>query len=326
MDLDPKFLRTFRAVAERGSFTAAARMLGMTQSGVSQHVRALETELGVTLLIRSNKLVGLTPAGEIFLQSTRRIIDQLDAARSLVREYSGAGGGRLRVGAPVEICGPLSPVVAELRRQHPKTDLLLKAGDNAANHERLTALAFDVALMHSPARHRSVAMVQIARDELVVLARPDHPLSKRERALAKELQDVPIILPFHKSGDPAIWSDFMIEGGVFPKIAVETDSVELAKRLVAEGIGITIAPRWTASAEIEQNRLCAIRLGQVGLWRNWYVAYPQAHAPAAPARSLIRLCSDHLPRMFAGSYEDSRHSGADAAAKQEQKGAISTAP
>jgi DNA-binding transcriptional LysR family regulator len=298
MELEPKFLRAFRAVAERGSFTAAGKMLGTTQSAVSQYVRALEKELGVTLLIRSNKLVGVTPAGEILLQSARQILDQLERARALVREYAGGGGGRLRIGAPNEICGLLFPIIAELRRQLPKTELLVRAADNATNHERLVALALDLALMHTPARHRSVAMVQSGRDELVLLVPPDHPLASRERANAADLQDQPMVLPLRKAGEPSLWNDFLIEGGIFPKLVAETDNVELAKRLVVEGAGLTIAPRWAARAEIEQRQLSAVGLGKIGLWRNWYVAYPQAHAPGAHGRAFIRICADGLPRLF----------------------------
>jgi DNA-binding transcriptional LysR family regulator len=310
MDLDPKFLKTFRAVAERGSFTAAGKMLGMTQSGVSQYVRALEKELGTTLLIRSNKLVGLTPAGEIFLQSARQILDQLERARTLVRDYSGRGGGRLRIGAPAEICGLLSPIIAELRRQLPRTELLVKAAGNATNHERLAAWALDFALMHSPVRHRSVAMVQAGRDELVLLVRGDHPLANAGRVGPAELQQQPLIAPLRKAEDQSLLDDFLIEGGVFPKVVAETDSVELSKRLVMEGFGLTVVPRWAARTEVEKGQLAAVSLGRVGLWRKWYIAYPQAHVPGGHGQTFVRVTADRLSRILAdgarGQQDDGR--------------------
>lgn len=78
MELDIRLLRTFRAVADTRSFTGAAKNLKLTQSSVSQQIVALERGLGVQLLKRSNKFVGLTTAGEIFLQCARQMIDNLD--------------------------------------------------------------------------------------------------------------------------------------------------------------------------------------------------------------------------------------------------------
>jgi LysR family transcriptional regulator, salicylic acid-responsive activator of bsdBCD len=77
MELDIRLLRTFRAVADARSFTGAAKKLKLTQSSVSQQILALERDLGTTLFKRSNKYVGLTTAGEIFLQCARQVIDNL---------------------------------------------------------------------------------------------------------------------------------------------------------------------------------------------------------------------------------------------------------
>jgi DNA-binding transcriptional LysR family regulator len=302
MELDPKFLKAFRAVADCGSFTAAGKMLGMTQSAVSQNIRALEKELGAALLIRSNRLVGLTPAGEIFLRSVRQVLDQLEQARSLVSEYSDGGGGRLRIGAPADACRwLLSPIIAELRRRLPGTELLVHTGDNATNRDRLVACELDFALLHGPVRNNSFAMVEIGRDELVILVPPDHLLARHESLTAEELRDQPMILPAQAAGDSPPWNNFLIEGGVFPRIAVETDSLELAKQLVLDGLGVTIAPRWAVQAEVGRGELNAVGFGRVGLWRNWYGAYPQANRLTAQGRTFLRVCGQRLPRLFAAS-------------------------
>lgn len=94
MELDIRLLTTFRAVADTRSFTGAAKKLRLTQSSVSQQVIALERSLGVQLLKRSNKFVGLTTAGEIFLQCARQVLDNLDRVRGLLADH-------YRFGTPV---------------------------------------------------------------------------------------------------------------------------------------------------------------------------------------------------------------------------------
>lgn len=111
MELDTRLLRTLRAVAETRSFTGAAKKLGLTQSSVSQQVIALERGLGVQLLKRSNKFVGLTTAGEIFLQCARQVLDNLDRVQGMLAERSKIASGHLSIGAPALFCHSLLPDV-----------------------------------------------------------------------------------------------------------------------------------------------------------------------------------------------------------------------
>lgn len=111
MELDIRLLRTLRAVAEMRSFTGAARKLGLTQSSVSQQISVLERGLGVQLLKRSNKFVGPTTAGEIFLQCARQVLDNLDRVRAMLAERSNSAAGHLSIGAPALFCHWLLPEV-----------------------------------------------------------------------------------------------------------------------------------------------------------------------------------------------------------------------
>src|SRR5258708_19671157 len=109
MELDIRLLRAFRAVADTRSFTGAARKLKLTQSTVSQQVMALEKELGAQLLKRSNRFVGLTTAGEIVLQCTRQVLENLDRERAMLAERTDTDRGHLSIGAPALFCHSLLP-------------------------------------------------------------------------------------------------------------------------------------------------------------------------------------------------------------------------
>src|SRR5215467_9544870 len=295
--LDIKLLKTFLALADERSFTSAGKTLGLTQSAVSQQIRLLERELGAELVIRSNKLVGLTSAGEILRQSAHRILENLDQARSLIAERSSNGGGRLSIGAPASLCRTLMPLVATaFHTRFPATDLSILTLDQANAIERLTRRDVDFALTLAPVRHKAVAAAEAGRDEVVVIAGEQSPLS---RLRANDLQSQAMILPPNPNSEYAVWSAFMLESGVFPRIRLETDSLELAIALARAGLGLTVAPRW-AIASMEKG-LAALNVGDSGLWRTWVVAYPASMRLTSIHRAFLRICSEQLGAALSGT-------------------------
>jgi DNA-binding transcriptional LysR family regulator len=302
MQLETRFLNTFKTVADCGSFTAAANILGLTQSAVSQQVRALELELGSPLLIRSNKLIGLTPAGEIFLQCTRQVLEKLEQARSLVAEYSHNGSGRIRIGAHASACQALlPPIVSEFRAKFPKAELAVLALQDTAALDQLNSRGLDFALLQVPADGKPLGMVEAGRDELVCILPRDHELARCDRLNAEDLREQRLILPPLASTEYAPWQNLMIEAGVFPRIAVESDNFDLAKSLVLSGVGLTIGPRWAMGSEAVSGELIVRSFGRRGLWRNWCVGYVQPAHHSSAHRGFLKLCAERLPKLLGAS-------------------------
>ena len=290
-------MKTFLALADERSFTSAGKTLGLTQSAVSQQIRLLERELGAELVIRSNKLVGLTPAGEILRQSAHRILDNLDQARSLIAEGSSNGGGHLSVGAPSSICQVLMPsVVAEFHKQFPATHLSIVAIDQADAIERLVRRDIDFALTLSPVRHKALAFAEAGRDELTVVVSDRNPMSRLERLQASDLHSRAMILPPNPHSEYAVWSGFMLEGGAFPRIVLETDSLELSIALAAAEVGLTVAPRWAVAATSQG--VTALSVGPTGLWRTWALTYPASLRLTSIHRAFLRICGELLNAGF----------------------------
>ena len=316
-NLDIKLLKTFLALADERSFTAAGKLLGLTQSAVSQQIRVLERELGAELVIRSNKLVGLTSAGEILRQSAHRILENLDQARSLIAERSSNGGGRLSVGAPASVCRTLMPFVATaFHTRFPATELSIITLDQANAIERLTRRDVDFALTLAPVRHKAIAAAEAGRDEVVVIAGEQTSLSRLSRLRANDLQSQAMILPPNPNTEYAVWSAFMLESGVFPRVTLETDSLELAIALARAGLGLTVAPRW-AMISMEKG-LAALKVGDSGLWRTWVVAYPASMRLTSIHRAFLRICSEQLGAALSGT---PAKEGREAAASLEPTGA-----
>jgi len=283
-------LKTFLALADERSFTSAGKTLGLTQSAVSQQIRLLERELGAELVIRSNKLVGLTSAGEILRQSANRILENLDQARSLIAERSSDGGGNLRVGVPGSICAALMPAVAAaFHKRFPATHLTITAIDHADAIDTLIRRDLDFAITLAPVRHKAIATAEAGRDEVVIAAGERSPLRRLQILQAGDLQSQAMILPPKPNLEYAVWSAFMLESGVFPKVTLETDNLELALALAREGLGLTVAPRWAVAATPE---LAPLRVGAAGLWRTWTVAYPASLRLTSIHRTFLRICAE----------------------------------
>lgn len=308
MELDTRLLRTFRAVAETRSFTGAAKKLKLTQSSVSQQILGLERELGVQLLRRSNKFVGLTTAGEIFLQCARQMIDNLDRVRAILADHSKTASGHLSVGAPALFCHSLFPaVLGAFHTRFPAIALSVMTADPDSMAARLAHRELDLALLPFPVKQQSLGMVQLGHDELVAIVAPSHPLGGRDRLDATELKGQALIVPNPGNKLWTAWDAFLIEAGVFPDIIVETDDLDLAKRLAITGHGVTVGPRWSVVAEIARGELCAIRLGGAGVFRQWCLAYHHGSELTGMRRNFLKICHEEMPRLLGASEARTRH-------------------
>jgi DNA-binding transcriptional LysR family regulator len=302
MEFDVRILRYFRLVAQTGTFTGAARKLKLTQSAVSQQIINLEREIGTPLLIRSSKSVRLTTAGEIFLQCATHVLDSLDRVRDLLANEADSNSGRLSLAVPATFCHWMLPyLIDEFHKRFPAIQLCVVMTDVSVAMQRLAHREIDIALIPTAVEHKSLAMAPLGKDELVAVVSTRNPLASNERLLASDLKDQRIIMPPPGNLRFVPWDNFLIQSGVFPRVVVETDDLELAKTLVRQDVGITIAPRWSVAVEVQRGDSVALPIGPSGVFRDWYLAYHHATPLAGPRRSFLRVCAEHLPRLFGGT-------------------------
>jgi DNA-binding transcriptional LysR family regulator len=138
-----KRMATFASVVEQGSFGGAARALGTTTSAVSQHIRALEKEMGVTLLVRSTRQVALTTAGQRFHEGCADMVAAARRAAQTLQELRDAPVGELRMTVPAGFARVLGQALMPLLNHHPQLSLHLLADDA---HTDLVAERIDLAL------------------------------------------------------------------------------------------------------------------------------------------------------------------------------------
>lgn len=193
--MDPHLLRTFLAVTDLGSFSAAADQLGYTQSAVSQHIAALENDLGTALLHR--RPVTPTPAGERLVEHAAPILLRLDAARADVLRTVGDPPGTLILGTTPLAASP-AVALTELRKAGPALDITVTVtGREAVVHgvaagEFHLGLIDGVAAPSDPLRLFGLGTLRttaVAHEPLVVALPTGHPLARRSRLSLHDLVD-----------------------------------------------------------------------------------------------------------------------------------------
>src|SRR5260370_19218047 len=173
-------LRTFRAVAEQLSFSAAAHELSLSQPSVSYQVKELEAVLGLPLIDRLGKRVRLTEAAQVMYDYARRTLTLLDEAALVMEQMRGIERGTLRVGASTTVGIYVLPLpLGVYKKRYPNVAVSLEIGSRDGLQERARQGAIDVAVLSGPVAHPELVSVPFMEDELVMVVPAGHPLAGR---------------------------------------------------------------------------------------------------------------------------------------------------
>jgi DNA-binding transcriptional LysR family regulator len=244
-------LKYFVAVAEELNFGRAAERVYLTQPALSQQVRKLEEDLGVTLFRRTRRQVELTEAGQALLKGARRILVEIEQTVRTVREVGGAGSSRLRVGFP-EYANhtPVAEILRTFEKRHPGVELeqhewfLLQHTLQLVG--RLRNGELDVGFLLLPVDDDALAYQHVLRIEIVAAIPEDHPLAAEKEVPLRALAGERLIL-FSRRFHPMHYDHIVEccrEAGFVPNIVQKYEpqvySGPTTYRMVASGAGIGI--------------------------------------------------------------------------------------
>jgi DNA-binding transcriptional LysR family regulator len=239
-------LRAFALVADLGSISAAAAVLGYTQSAVSQQLAALEREVGSALIDRSRRPLQVTPAGAVLRPHVERVLAAVTGAHAAVDDLR-AGTRRLRLAAFTSALSSFVPAaVRDLRRAHP--DLLVHVLQLETNDaiERVAGGDADLAVVHympglDVPETAGLQRRQLFVDHLYVVLPEGHRLARRDAVSLADLEDQPLILP--QRDTPAgrfrsLVEHLCAQHGFAPRVDYELNDLPAAQAFAAAGIGI----------------------------------------------------------------------------------------
>lgn len=243
--IDIRQLRYFQAVAEELHFGRASSRLRIAQPALSRQVQQLEDEIGTQLLKRTQRVVELTPAGELFLERTSQILDDLGSAISDARRVSKGEYGQLVVGfIHSSTYGLLPAIVERFRHLYPDIELELREMGIAEQHDALSRSLIDIGLLRPQPAPPGIEVQAIMEDPFLLAVPDKHHLAKREAVEMKSLAAEPMIM-FSKRESPMFHSRItaMFEKSGFTlKIVQHATQIHTIVGLVGAGIGIAVVP------------------------------------------------------------------------------------
>ncbi len=245
--MELRHLRYFVAVADELHFGRAAEKLHISQPPLSMQIRALEEELGVSLLNRTRRQVSLTRAGKAFLQEARQILDRTEQAVLTARRAGRGEIGELAVGfISVADYNLLPLVLREFRRRYPLVSLSLKEATTDAQLTELREGRIDVGFLLPPVTEPEIESVPILREPLIAALPERHPLASTNGAIALgALSNTPfIITPRHMA--PGLYDDivsFCHAAGFSPQITQEAIQMQTVVSLVSAEMGVALIPQ-----------------------------------------------------------------------------------
>nr|WP_320132549.1 LysR substrate-binding domain-containing protein [uncultured Holophaga sp.] len=243
--MELRHLRYFVAVAETENYTRAAQRLRVAQPALSQRMKDLEAELGISLFTPKGRGICLTPAGHYYLAEVRQTLERLAIAGEAARQIQRGEIGTLRL-ATLEtfaLVGPLPRVLQQVRARHPGLRLKLVGMDHRAQYEGLRNRTLDVGYVdHHPGEGEGMEALQVLDIPIRVMLPLQHPLASRSSLRIQDLENLDFIWPEAEAGS-AYWDLFRkaLEGRSWrPRIVQEASSFPTTASMVAAGFGCAL--------------------------------------------------------------------------------------
>ncbi len=290
-------LRSFHAVAQRLSFTAAARELGVSQPTITTQVKSLEEEFGVELFVRRGRRIELTETGDGLLGITRRLFSDEKEAADYLNETRGLRTGHLRVGA----VGPyhVTDMLAAFNARYPGIYVSVTVGNSRDTLRDLLDYRTDVAVLAHVDPDTRLVAIPYRRHKVVVMCPVDHAFASRRVIRARDMEGQRLIVREAGSTTRRAFDQAMREKDVRPKVVMEIGSRESIREAVAKGIGLGVV----SEAEfIPDPRIHALPVTDVEI-------YTYAHVVSLKERQnarLVRAFLDVLGGLLAASSPSSR--------------------
>ena len=243
MTLNLGHLATFRLVVQRGSFSAAADLLGLSQPAVSLQVRQLEQFLQTRLLERTGRGIKATAAGIALLAHSDRIELAVGAAVQSVSEFNREISGSITLGTGATACiHLLPPLLQKLHQEHPLLTVRVTVGNTLQMVRAIEENRLDLGFCTLPVNGRSLAVTPVLAEELVGIF-SDGQEALPPSLMPEDLQSLPLIAFEAGSGTRDLIDGWFRHNGQIVVPVMQLGSIEAIKRMVSAGLGYSIVPR-----------------------------------------------------------------------------------
>lgn len=239
--MDTQFLNTFLTVADSGSMAAAARALNVTPAAVAQQIRTLERELGVPLIARAGRTVGVTEEGARILQRARELLRSVADLRSVANDKGLAG--ELRLGAcPTALAGMLPDILARMVERFPQMNVYIKPGYSADLYRDVETGDLDAAIvLQAPYDLPKTCEWLLLREEPLIVLAPQAMAGRDPHDL---LATEPLIRYDRHQWGGRQAEAYLRKAGITPRERFEVNALNAIAVMVDRGLGVSLVPDW----------------------------------------------------------------------------------
>ncbi len=275
MNLNLANLKTFVEIIETGSFSGAARSLGLSQPAVSLQVKALERDVGAQLLERRGRRLELTEAGRVLhaqalglVEAARRLEETMEQSAVEVRGLMRAAASTI----PGEYILPA--LLGPFKAAYPFVQVTLEIADSATVARRTMSGEVDIGFAGALPDNPQLDASPLCADKLVLIIPPGHPLGARKRVSAESLASADLVLREEGSGTRRAMLAALADMGLnLPdlNVVVELGSTNAVVNAVASGAGVSLVSAWALDCPLRTGMVSAVHLPGERFRRQFYL-------------------------------------------------------
>jgi len=284
-------LKTFCDLAETGSFGKAARLNFISQSAVSQQLKALEARYGCPLVERGRRRGAvLTANGAIFYTECKAMLERFRGLEQRLREPSATMAGTIKIATVYSVgLHELPPYVKRFMKAHPQVNVHVEYSRTDKVCDACLSDAIDFGIVAFPLRRTNLTVIPWHEEKLVLVCAPDHRLARRRRVSLTRLEGEEFVafdrdIPTRKTIDRILKAH---------KVAVNTvmefDNIETLKRSVEVGSGLSILPETTVANEVKNKLLVKLDFAEGPFTRTVGIVHRRGRVLSAAARAFVEL-------------------------------------
>jgi DNA-binding transcriptional LysR family regulator len=283
-------LKVFCDLVESRSFSRAALRNFITQSAVSQQVKNLENRFETQLLRRDGKSITPTPAGKIFYERSRTILDSFEHMQLEMKSIGQDMAGSVRI-ATIYSVGiyEMDVVVKTFLKLYPKVNLQVEYSKGARVYEDCLRGALDLGIVVYPEARKGLKIIPLPSDKLVLICAANHPLARRHHIDIRKLNGLNFVAFEKGMASQRALDRIFHEHKVQVRTVMEFNNIETIKRSVEIGAGVSIVPLLSVQKEIQNGSLVQINFTDKSFYRTIGIIHRSKQTLSPAARKFIEL-------------------------------------
>jgi DNA-binding transcriptional LysR family regulator len=294
--VDLRQMEMLVAVVDSGSYSKAGERLHVSHSAIHRQVRLLEAEVGDRIFVQTGKRAKLTATGEILLNLSRRLQQEVSAAQRLIQDRNQLHRGSLRIGTGTTmLVFFLPPVLDQFRKEYPGVEVQVVTGtaDNVVEGIQTGQLDVGVILASPEMRPlgRSLVAEVLYKDEYVLAVSKSHPLAKQKSVSLERLAEYPFITQAKTSHIRRVLERICAEAGIVPKISMELENEEATEPMIAIDMGIALLSKRRAVSD----HLHYLRIAGRRIFCHVTLVFAESEYIQRAVKEFGRLCRTFSP-------------------------------